>query len=86
MRGSSTVRAGHFPTNGRASQRDNRETLNKRARFLVIPPEVGALDLRAADPDALGAFFALADLAKMTINWQLVEPQAGEERYRLAGR
>jgi hypothetical protein len=38
------------------------------------------------DPEAAKAAFALADLAKSTMNWRLSDPRTGEETYRKAGR
>ncbi|MBW2142412.1 MAG: hypothetical protein JRG97_15365, partial [Deltaproteobacteria bacterium] len=37
-------------------------------------------------PDSTRAAFAIADLAKLIMNWRLIDPRTGEEAYRRAGR
>ena len=54
---------------------------------VVILTEGEAAALNAPVDEAYAhARFELADLAKMTMNWRLVEPKTGVEAYRLAGR
>jgi hypothetical protein len=54
---------------------------------VVIFTEGEAAALNAPIDEAYArARFELADLAKMTMNWRLVEPKTGVEAYHLAGR
>jgi hypothetical protein len=39
-----------------------------------------------AHPDVAKNGFALTDLARMTLNWRLADPRAGQETYQKAGR
>ncbi len=52
---------------------------------ILTEGEATALDAPTS-ADAAKALFALADLARLVMNWRLAEPRAGEETYRRAGR
>ena len=52
---------------------------------ILTEGEAEALDA-PIDEDYARAAFDLSDLARMTMDWRLVEPRVGEETYRLAGR
>lgn len=55
---------------------------------VVTEGETAALDApgTAAPEEYARAGFALADMARLVMNWRLAEPRAGEETYRRAGR
>ena len=38
------------------------------------------------DAENARAAFDLTDLARMTMNWRLIDPRTGEEAYKIAGR
>jgi len=52
---------------------------------ILTEGEATALDAPGSAEGARAAF-ALADMARLVMNWRLVEPRAGEETYRRAGR
>ena len=52
---------------------------------LLTEGDAAALDAPAS-ADGAKAAFAMADMARLVMNWRLVEPRAGEETYRRAGR
>ena len=55
---------------------------------MLTEGEAAALDTLgpASLEDYDRAVFELADMARIIMDWRLVDPRAGEESYRLAGR
>ena len=53
---------------------------------ILTEGEAAALDAEDTRPELDRALFALTDLARGTTSWRLLEPRAGVEAYRRAGR
>ena len=52
---------------------------------IITEGEAEALD-SPGDAELAKAMFGLSDLARVTMNWKLTDPQAGMETYAMAGR